>query len=277
MRLLPGTGIRLPSPPNPPPLAETTVVVCGENSDDVFSAADSTLKGWSHETLCWRFREFYCRRYRSSNGASVNVFVGGLGSASVELILQEGTLAGSRQFILTGSCASLNAGISVGGITVPERFHLRPGAFSEYRGTQASFTTHSNLQSQLREYLDKRSMAFHSTSIISTDAFYALGGTRDTEGAAIYAGAPMASGEPPQSLYLALENPWLADTLDMECAPFFALGELLAGVEVAALKVVSNAIPWDDSFDEAAINSSIQSAVTLSLQFAIEELGPQKK
>lgn len=262
---LPGTGIPL----NSKNVSKTSVVICGENPADIFLTLSEQLKDWHQTDLSWGCREFYFRNY--SNGTkSINAFVGGLGSASVELILQEGALAGVRNFVLTGSCASLNDKISVGSLVLPQRVILRPGAFSEYVSDQGEASADTDLQKKLRDFFVSENIPFSHVVNLSTDAFYGIGAAYNDEGIPSYAGTPLKQNKVPASVALALGNPMKADSLDMECAPFFALGNLLADVNVAAVKAVSNKIPWKPTeFNELAIANALKKAVVAALDFAL--------
>lgn len=265
---LPGTGIPLRSPD----IGQTAIIVCGENPRDIFTVLSEQLKGWRVTDLSWGCREFYFRSY--INGAqSLSVLVGGLGSASVELILQEGTLAGVKKFILTGSCASLNDQIPVGSLVLPQQVCLRPGAFSEYSSDQLATSANTALQKKLQTFMDGHRYEFVKVKHLSTDAFYGIGASYNKDGVPCYAGAPLKNSIVPESVGLALSNPLLADSLDMECAPFFALGNMIADIDVAAVKVVSNKIPWRaEEFNEEAIGQSLKKAILTSLEFALSIL-----
>lgn len=263
---LPGTGIPIGSLN----VAPNALVVCGESPADVFEIVSERLVGWTSTDLSWGFREFYFRNYQKS-GQSLNVLVGGLGSASVELILQEATLAGVRNFVLSGTCASLK-GLPVGSLIVPRLVCLRAGALAEYFNQPNKFACNGKLQTSLNEYLTKRAVIHTPAKCISTDAFYGIGGSYDSQGAPVYAGARLRNQALPQSLDVALQNSMDADALDMECAPFFALGGLLADVQVAAIKAVSNQIPWNLSdFDEIAIHQALIRSISAALDFVVEQ------
>lgn len=262
MRRRPGTGV----PAASDALASLALMVCGESHADVFETTDRILSHWSVETVSWGFREFFIRSY-SLGGRSMTVMVGGLGSASVEVLLQEAVQSGVKRVLLSGSCASLKPALAVGDLIVPETAILRPGAFSEYDSRWQEAKGHTEFRNRLLEYLHWRGIEAKTGKMISTDAFYALGGARDAEGRAVYAGADLRDNYLPEGLDLALRNPLQAEALDMECASFFALASLMTGVEAIALKCVSNPIPWDESFDEGAIKDHLETALRTALEF----------
>lgn len=264
MTRLPGTGIPL----NSSLVATNALVVCGESPKDVFAIVESKLHDWQAADLSWGFREFYFRSYQKSK-VRLNVLVGGLGSASTELILQEGTLAGIRNFILSGSCASLR-GLPVGTLITPVSVMLRPGALSEYIEPKAEVPCDGALQAQLVSHLNQQNILHHPARCLSTDAFYAIGGSYDSAKNPNYAGASLKNKQLPCQLNVALQNTLQADALDMECAPFFALGSLLDNVQVAAVKAVSNQIPWNlTDFDEARIRLALEQAIGTALDFTV--------
>ncbi len=266
MSIFPGTGI----PRDEETVAATCVVVCGESPSDVFKASAESLAGWRNDTIVDGFREFHLRRFtQEGSGKSLNVFVGGLGSSSVELILQEGTLSGMKKFILTGSCASLRQHIAPGEVVIPNSVILRSGGLSEYFNFPPLTEIHSSLQAELASHLRAKSVEFHFARNISTDAFYGVGASQDTKGRACYGGARLKGGRLPQGVELAIQNPFQADTLDMEVAPFFCLGHEIDGIEVSALKIVSNPIPWSDNFDQISIESAVSKGVRLAIDFAV--------
>lgn len=269
--IFPGTGL----PRHAPKKTATCVLVCGESPRAVQATVGKHLRGWTSELIVDGFREFSVWRW-SCGDQALSLMTTGLGSSSVELALQEGAMYGFKKFILTGSCATLRNSIRFEELVVPASVVLRPGALAEYFAFGPEVSVTSKLQECLKAFLVSEQIDFHTVKNLSTDAFYGIGASVDSKGRPQYGGAPLKDRRTPTGIALALENPHAADTLDMEAATFFALGQEIEGIEVCGLKAVSNPIPWSVDFNAQAIELAIDRAVRVALDFAIDVVGAER-
>lgn len=206
-------------------------------------------------------------------GASFTCSLTGLGSASVEVALNELFFGGARTFIHTGTAATLNSGKLPVGRPVIVRYAWRDdGASLHYvAGTHRRVSGHPELLERLRIAAEQLGIDVEYAVGVSTDAFYA--GSAQARGGRLECPTllPLRDGLVPvdfQEWMLPLLREDERYCLDMEVSTFYTLADLIeasAGVRWASVKGISNEIPFQPGQQTEHTERALKAALRVAI------------
>ncbi|HOY64114.1 MAG: Uridine phosphorylase [bacterium ADurb.Bin236] len=266
--ILPNTGLSAGM------ICEKVVLVCGEDPAETGRAL-AALR--FKPRLIKINREFHTYSVDCDDGG-FTVCVTGIGSASVEISVTELYKCGARVFAHTGTCGSLSGAGRPGEVALVEQalrfdgasFHYSPGAPGE---AVAANPAHNRLAASA---IKDASLGFISRDIISTDTFYCMGASKNSDGKTIYPGVPLKKDffpPPGYAAFKALLDSGKPYVIDMEAAAFLLICSAIDDdIFYVSIKGVSNAVPFEPGEQVAETGAALKAAIEASIA-VIERAG----
>jgi uridine phosphorylase len=260
------------------------LLVCGEDPETV----DALMDGWGvRQAATVHHREFHTSR-RAWNDVAFTCCITGLGSASVEVAFNELFATGGRDFVHTGTAATLHPDIIPVGIAVVVETAIRDdGASLHYvAGSERRVAGHPDVLSAIEAAADPKASLVRAVGL-SADAFYGCG-AREVSGRVGHGSLlPLRAGLVPVGFEHWL-LPRLRDPgpycLDMEVATLYALASCVDerhGVRWGSVKGISNQIPFTDGEQtertDAALIAGLSIALRAVVRLAVATAGTRRE
>jgi uridine phosphorylase len=219
-------------------------------------------------------REFYTFKCSAAAAESFTCCITGIGSASVEIAVNELVATGGRTFIHTGTSATLRPSrLPVGSAAIVDVAVRDDGASLQYvHGKGRRIPAHPVVLKALMNAAESLNIPFRRVTGLSTDAFYACAASK-VNGSIVPANLLPLRGHRPPTGFTSWLLPKLrarkAYCLDMEVATFYTLAQITdptLRLQWGSVKGVSNQIPFRQGEQNEVTEQVLAKALLVALR-----------